>query len=87
MALSIKSQARLKIINRISRLDGQVQGLRRMLEKPGDWKKLMNLSAAIQGAADQVAVDLFREYLVSLTGDEAMAGKAREGLELLVKRR
>lgn len=87
MARSVSDQARLNIINRIARLDGQVQALRRMVEKSDDWKKLLILAAAIQGAADQVTVDLYQGYLLTITGDATLAGKAREGLELVLKRR
>lgn len=87
MARSVSDQARLKIINRIARLDGQVQALRRMVEKSDDWKKLLILAAAIQGAADQVTVDLYQGHLLTITGDVTLAGKAREGLELVLKRR
>lgn len=72
---------------RLSRLDGQVQALRRMVGNGDDWKKMLTLAAAIEGAADQVSADLFRGYLESLSFDEAVAAKAREGLELVLKRR
>ncbi|MBK8870364.1 MAG: metal-sensing transcriptional repressor [Elusimicrobia bacterium] len=72
--------------HRLSRLDGQVQALRRMVGKGDDWKKMLTLAAAIEGAADQVSADLFRGYLESLQVDETVAAKAREGLELVLKR-
>jgi DNA-binding FrmR family transcriptional regulator len=73
--------------HRFSRLGGQVQALRRMVGNGDDWKKMLTLAAAIEGAADQVSADLFRGYLDSLAVDEIMAAKAREGLELVLKRR
>jgi len=72
---------------RLARLDGQVQALRRMVGNGDDWKKMLTLAAAIEGAADQVSADLFRGYLDSLTVDETVAAKARDGLELVLKRR
>ena len=48
---------------------------------------MLTLAAAIEGAADQVSADLFRGYLDSLAVDETVAAKAREGLELVLKRR
>jgi DNA-binding FrmR family transcriptional regulator len=73
--------------HRLCRLDGQVQALRRMVGNGDDWKKMLTLAAAIEGAADQVSADLFRGYLDSLAVDETVAAKAREGLELVLKRR
>ena len=75
------------LLHRLSRLYGQVQALARMVGKGDDWKKMLMLAAAIEGAADQVSADLFRGYLESLTVDEPTAAKAREGLELVLKRR
>jgi DNA-binding FrmR family transcriptional regulator len=73
--------------HRLSRLGGQVQALRRMVGNGDDWKKMLTLAASIEGAAVQVSADLFRGYLDSLAVDEIMAAKAREGLELVLKRR
>ena len=73
--------------HRLSRLGGQVQALRRMVENGDDWKKLLTLAAAIEGAADRVSADFFRGYLDSLVVLETVAAKAREGLELVLKRR
>jgi DNA-binding FrmR family transcriptional regulator len=72
---------------RLARMDGQVQALRRMVGNGDDWKKMLTLAAAIEGAADQVSADLFRGYLESLSVDKTVAAKAREGLELILKRR
>ena len=82
-----KKDHRTALDLRLSRLGGQVQALRRMVGNDDDWKKMLTLAAAIEGAADQVSADLFREYLDSLAVDEIVAAKAREGLDLVLKRR
>lgn len=73
--------------HRLSRLNGQVQALRRMVGNGEEWKKMLMLAAAIEGAANQVSADIFREYLESLEVDKIVAAQAREGLELVLKRR
>jgi len=85
--LAKKNNQRTVLDLRLSRLGGQVQALRRMVGNGEDWKKMLTLAAAIEGAADQVSADLFRGYLESLAVDETVAAKAREGLELVLKRR
>lgn len=55
--------------------------------KGDDWAKKLTLAAAIEGAADQVSADLLRDYLESPDVDETTVAKAREGLELVLKRR
>ncbi len=85
--IPIGTNTQTTIQMRLARLDGQVQALHRMVGNGDDWKKMLTLAAAIEGAADQVSADLFRGYLESLALDETVATKAREGLELVLKRR
>lgn len=66
-------------------MEGQAEALRRMIGKSSDWKKMLTLAASIDGAADQVSANLFRDYLESLTLGTPVAQKAREGLELILK--
>lgn len=75
------------VLDRLARLDGQVRALRRLVETSDDFKKILVLCAAIQGASDQVTADLYRCYLETLTENTAIAAKAREGLELVLRRR
>ncbi len=85
VTITTNDQTTLQV--RLARMDGQVQALRRMVGNGDDWKKMLTLAAAIEGAADQVSADLFRGYLESLSVDKTVAAKAREGLELILKRR
>ena len=87
IAISVRTNIQTTIQLRLSRLGGQVQALRRMVGNGDDWKKMLTLAAAIEGAADQVSADLFRGYLESLAIDQTVAAKAREGLELVLRRR
>lgn len=86
-ALRVEPNEQTTLQARLARMDGQVQALRRMVGNGDDWKKMLTLAAAIEGAADQVSADLFRGYLESLMVDESTSAKAREGLELVLKRR
>jgi DNA-binding FrmR family transcriptional regulator len=72
--------------DRIHRLAGQARALATMTERGDDWKKLLTLAAAIEGAADQVTAELYQGYLESLIEDKGIAAKAREGLNLVLKR-
>lgn len=75
-------QTRLKL--RLARLAGQVIALGKMVDQDEKWEKMLELSAAVSGAADQVTADLFEGYLDSLGGK---AGKdARKVLNFLLKR-
>ncbi|MBL0058530.1 MAG: metal-sensing transcriptional repressor [Elusimicrobia bacterium] len=71
---------------RLARLEGQVQALRRMVGVTDDWKKMLTLAAAIEGAADQATADLFEKYLESLNGGKELGVDARKALDLVLRR-
>lgn len=75
-------QTQLK--QRLARLGGQVTALSGMVDKGEDWEKMLELAAAVEGAADQVTADLFEGYLDSL-GSKA-SKDARKVLSLVLKR-
>ena len=82
----IKSDTRERVTDRINRLAGQVKALGVMAEKGEDWKKLLVLAAAIEGASDSVTAELYQGFLESLTDGKSIAKEARDGLELVLKR-
>lgn len=54
---------RTTLHNRLARMEGQAEALRRMIGSPSDWKKMLTLAASIEGAANQVCAGLFRKNL------------------------
>ena len=82
----IKSDTRERVTDRINRLAGQVKALGVMAEKGEDWKKLLVLAAAIEGASDSVTAELYQGFLESLTDGKSIAKEALDGLELVLKR-
>lgn len=72
---------------RIARLDGQVKALRRMAEKSKDWKKLLLLASAIEGAVDGVIIDLFEGYLQAKGKMSKKKGnELRQALKIVLKK-
>jgi DNA-binding FrmR family transcriptional regulator len=69
---------------RLARLGGQVTALAGMVDKGEKWEKMLELAAAVEGAADQVTADLFEGYLDSL-GTKA-SKDARKVLNLVLRR-
>lgn len=68
----------------LARLGGQVKALEKMVDEGESWEKMLELSAAIEGATDQVTADLFEGYLGSLGGKASK--EARRILGLVLKR-
>ena len=79
--MATELQAQLK--RRLARLGGQVTALSGMVDK-AEWEKMLELSAAVEGAADQVTADLFEGYMDTL-GSKA-SKDARRVLSLVLKR-
>jgi len=57
--------ARNCIINRLQRMEGQVRGVRRMLEDGRDCHEVLTQMAAIRGAAHKISVLAVQEYAVN----------------------
>ena len=56
----IKTDTRARVTDRINRLAGQVKALGVMTERGDDWKSLLPLAAAIEGASDSVTAELYQ---------------------------
>jgi DNA-binding FrmR family transcriptional regulator len=75
-------QAKLK--RRLARLGGQVTALGKMVDQGEKWEKMLELAAAVEGAADQVTSDLFEGYMDSLGSKTSK--DARKVLALVLRR-
>ena len=82
----IKKDTRARVTDRINRLAGQVKALGVMTERGDDWKSLLPLAAAIEGASNSVTTELYQGFLESLTDGKTIAKEARDGLDLVLKR-
>lgn len=80
MARQLPHELQQNIDKRLQRLEGQVKGIRRMLEDGRDCQELLTQLAAIRGAAHQIALRLVEDYALdcvnnpeSDSNDEAIA--------------
>lgn len=80
------NKTRLSLLqNRLARLEGQIRALRGLVGESEDWEKMLALSAAIEGAADQVTADLFQALLESQAKGK-IDPKVRKALDIVLKR-
>jgi DNA-binding FrmR family transcriptional regulator len=80
--VSTELQGKLK--RRPARLGGQVEALGKMVDQGEEWEKMLELAAAVEGAADQVTADLFEGFMDSLGSKTSK--DARRILSLILKR-
>ena len=72
------TQAKAKILGRLRRIEGQVQGIQRMVEEDKDCVDILLQLAAVQGAVEQVRKLLLGQHLESCVVDAVRAGNARD---------
>ena len=65
--MQVTEENRKKIVNRFSRLEGQVRAVRKMIEQGEDCEKIVTLLSAVhsalEGVTKLVVADFFRECL------------------------
>ena len=59
-----KKEATEKILNRISRIEGQMRGLRLMIENEKDCSQIVNQVMAVREAVASLGVEILQDNLV-----------------------
>jgi DNA-binding FrmR family transcriptional regulator len=74
-----------KLIKRLLRIEGQVRGVRRMLEEERDCADVVTQLAAIRGAVHQTSVLVVQEYAVNCLNNPDQQGAPEEMVARLVQ--
>ena len=65
--MQVPAEKKKQVVNRLSRLEGQVRAVRRMIEEGEDCEKIVTLLSAVhsalEGVTKLVVTDFFRECL------------------------
>jgi CsoR family transcriptional regulator, copper-sensing transcriptional repressor len=72
------SQTKAKALGRLRRIEGQVQGIQRMVEEDKPCVDVLLQVAAVQGALEQVQKRLLGQHLEACVGEAVRAGNARD---------
>lgn len=72
------TRVKAKTLGRLRRIEGQVQGIQRMVEEDKDCVDILLQLAAVQGAVEQVRKLLLGQHLESCVVDAVRAGNARD---------
>ncbi len=72
------ADTKLKVLGRLRRIEGQVQGIQRMLEEDKYCVDILLQLAAVQGAVEQAQKLLLGEHIESCVADAIRSGNARD---------
>jgi DNA-binding FrmR family transcriptional regulator len=72
------AETKQRALNRLRRIEGQIQGVHRMVEEEKYCVDILLQISAIQGALEQVAKILMARHIESCVLDSVKAGSQRE---------
>jgi len=81
----LSPEVQKNIEKRLQRLEGQVRGVRRMLEEDRDCPDVLTQLAAIRGAAYQISLMLVENYALECVSHPEEYGSRDEVIVKLVK--
>ena len=71
-------QTKAKTLGRLRRIEGQVQGIQRMVEEDKECVDVLLQLTAVQGAVEQVQKLLLGQHLESCVAEAVRSGNARD---------
>jgi DNA-binding FrmR family transcriptional regulator len=74
----IDAEAKAKILGRLRRIEGQVQGIQRMVEEEKYCVDILLQLAAVQGAVEQAQKLLLGQHIESCVADAMRSGNSRD---------
>ncbi|MFQ5656217.1 MAG: metal-sensitive transcriptional regulator [Candidatus Methylomirabilales bacterium] len=74
----INEETKQEVVNRLKRIEGQVQGLQRMVGEEKYCVDILHQVSAVQGALEQVSKRLLGRHIESCVGDAFTSGSGRE---------
>ena len=74
----MESQAKAKALARLRRIEGQVQGIQRMVEEDKALVDILLQVTAVQGALEQVQKLLLGQHLETCLAEMVRAGSSRD---------
>jgi len=66
----IAIEARNGLIRRLRKIEGQAQGIQRMLEDGRDCREVLNQLASVRGATHRVSLEVVKHYALSTLNDQ-----------------
>jgi DNA-binding FrmR family transcriptional regulator len=84
MKNSLSTDLNENLDKRLQRLEGQVRGVRRMLDEDRDCQEILTQLAAVRGAAYQISLLLVENYAQCCVSNPEAYGSADEAIARMV---
>lgn len=84
MTNSLPADLHENLDKRLQRLEGQVRGIRRMLDEDRDCQDILTQLSAIRGAAYQISLLLVENYALCCVSNPEEYGSADEAIAKMV---
>jgi DNA-binding FrmR family transcriptional regulator len=78
--------AKIKLLRRVRRIEGQARGVARMIEDDRDCSEILQQLAAVRSAAHQATVALVRSYATECVVSDASAEQIADALAVALSR-
>jgi DNA-binding FrmR family transcriptional regulator len=79
----LPEEARDDLINRLRKIEGQAQGIQRMLLDGRDCREVLNQLASVRAATQRVSAELIRHYALSCFDDPACVASQKSIHEVI----
>ena len=73
-----------KLLDRVSRIRGQVDAIHRAIEKEEECARVLNVMAACRGAMTSLMSEVLEEHVMTHVADEADAKQRQEAAEEII---
>ncbi len=79
-------EAKVKLLQRVRRIEGQARGVARMIEEDRDCNEILQQLAAVRSAAHQATIALVRSYATECVVSDASAEEIADALAVALSR-
>jgi DNA-binding FrmR family transcriptional regulator len=87
MSESLSAEAREGLILRLRKIEGQTQGIQRMLADGRDCRDVLNQLASVRAATHQASVELLKHYALACLGTPQSGNQLTDVIDLLLNSR
>jgi DNA-binding FrmR family transcriptional regulator len=85
LAMSHTIKDKKKLLARVSKIQGQMNGLKKMLEEDGECEAVLQQVAAVKGAVNGVMRELIKGHLVEHIAEQEDAQKREQDMQVILK--